>query len=72
MVASGLVGRVDVAPERLAIRLTMASVILIALVWTARSIAPTPPVAAPGRLAGGAILGLLVGCRSRSARWWRG
>jgi cytochrome c oxidase assembly protein subunit 15 len=40
MVASGLVGRVDVAQERLAIHLTTACVILVAVIWTARSIAP--------------------------------
>jgi cytochrome c oxidase assembly protein subunit 15 len=40
MVASGLVGRVDVAQERLAIHLVMAALILVALVWTARRIAP--------------------------------
>jgi cytochrome c oxidase assembly protein subunit 15 len=40
MVASGLVGRVDVAQERLAVHLTMACIILAALVWTARSLAP--------------------------------
>jgi cytochrome c oxidase assembly protein subunit 15 len=43
MVASGLVGRVDVAQERLAVHLTLACLILIAIVWTARSIGP------PGR-----------------------
>ena len=48
MVASGLVGRVDVAQERLAIHLTTACLILIALVWTARSLAP-PPAAPPGQ-----------------------
>jgi len=48
MVVSGLVGRVDVAQERLAIHLTTACLILIALVWTARSLAPRP-AAGPGR-----------------------
>jgi cytochrome c oxidase assembly protein subunit 15 len=38
MVASGLVGRVDVAHERLAIHLTMACLILSAIVATARGI----------------------------------
>ena len=42
MVASGLVGRVDVAQERLAVHLTTACLILVALVWTARSLAPVP------------------------------
>ncbi len=63
MVASGLVGRVDVAQERLAVHLTMACLILIALVWTARIIAPTRYAApAPWRLAPAAamILTLLM------------
>jgi cytochrome c oxidase assembly protein subunit 15 len=63
MVASGLVGRVDVAHERLAAHLVMASLILIALVWTAGSIAPPRPVdRPPGRIARGAtaLLVLLV------------
>jgi heme a synthase len=46
MVASGLVGRVDVAQERLAIHLTTACVILIAVLWTARSL--IPPLAGGG------------------------
>ncbi|MBI4274389.1 MAG: COX15/CtaA family protein [Rhizobiales bacterium] len=40
MVASGLVNRVDVAQERLAIHLVIACLIVIALVWTAREMAP--------------------------------
>ena len=65
MVASGLVGRVDVAQERLSIHLTMACLILIAVIWTARSLL-VPPTAAktpiPRRLAWTSvtILGLLV------------
>jgi cytochrome c oxidase assembly protein subunit 15 len=47
MVASGLVGRVSVAQERLAVHLTMACLILIALIWTARFLAPAPTVIAP-------------------------
>ena len=50
MVASGLVGRVDVAQERLAIHLTMACLILVALVWTARSLAPGQAADAGRRL----------------------
>jgi cytochrome c oxidase assembly protein subunit 15 len=38
MVASGLVNRVDVAQERLAVHLLLACVIFVALLWTARSI----------------------------------
>ncbi len=40
MVASGLVGRVDVAPYRLATHLTLACIVLVALVWTAVGLAP--------------------------------
>jgi heme a synthase len=64
MVASGLVGRVDVAQERLSIHLTMACLILIAVIWTARFL--LPPRAAvtpmPRRLARSSVvlLGLLV------------
>jgi cytochrome c oxidase assembly protein subunit 15 len=47
MVASGLVGRVNVAQERLAVHLTMACLILTALLWTARALAPVPAVIAP-------------------------
>ncbi|WP_407051431.1 COX15/CtaA family protein [Methyloraptor flagellatus] len=38
MVASGLVDRVSVAPYRLAVHLTLASIIFAALVWTAASL----------------------------------
>ena len=64
MVASGLVGRVDVAQERLAIHLTVACLILIAIVWTARGMAAPRPVATiPRRLVwtATAILLLLIG-----------
>ena len=64
MVASGLVGRVDVAQERLSIHLTMACLILTAVIWTARSLlAPAGAVTPmPRRLARSSvvILGLLV------------
>ncbi|HEY7243220.1 MAG TPA: COX15/CtaA family protein [Xanthobacteraceae bacterium] len=63
MVASGLVGRVDVAQERLSIHLAMACLILTAVIWTARSLAPAAaPSPIPRRLARTslAILGLLV------------
>lgn len=61
MVASGLVDRVDVAQERLAAHLLLACVILIATVWTARSIAPQPTTArASGRIALGAAALLLL------------
>jgi heme a synthase len=63
MVASGLVGRVDVAQERLSIHLTMACLILTAVIWTGRSLAPASAASPiPRRLARTslAILGLLV------------
>jgi cytochrome c oxidase assembly protein subunit 15 len=61
MVASGLVGRVDVAQERLAIHLSMASLILVGLVWTARGIEPKPSsVPPPRRLVHGAMAILLL------------
>jgi cytochrome c oxidase assembly protein subunit 15 len=62
MVASGLVGRADVMQERLAVHLTMAGLILVAIVWTARSIVPRGPVAAaPRRLrVSGAVLVALI------------
>jgi len=47
MVVSGLAGRVDVAQERLAIHLTMACVILVAVVWTSRRVFPASASAAP-------------------------
>jgi heme a synthase len=40
MVKSGLVGRVDVAPYRLATHLTLACIILVSVVWTVMSLAP--------------------------------
>ena len=64
MVASGLVGRVDVAQERLAIHLTVACLILIAIVWTARGMtAPRPVATMPRRLVwtATAILVLTIG-----------
>jgi cytochrome c oxidase assembly protein subunit 15 len=68
MVASGLVGRVDVAQERLAIHLLMACLILTAVIWTTRKLAPEAGAngaagRAPRRLAASAIaiLVLLLG-----------
>ncbi len=40
MVSSGLVGRVDVAPYRLAAHLTLACIILVTIVWTVLSLKP--------------------------------
>lgn len=61
MVASGLVGRVDVAHERLAIHLTMACLILSAIVATARGLTRARPDPLSGRFAleAGAILAVL-------------
>jgi cytochrome c oxidase assembly protein subunit 15 len=67
MVASGLVGRVDVAQERLAVHLLMACLILTAVIWTARLLTPAAANGAarvtPRRLAVSAIaiLVLLLG-----------
>jgi cytochrome c oxidase assembly protein subunit 15 len=47
MVASGLVGRVDVAAERLATHLTLACLILLVIVWTARGLEPGPRDSVP-------------------------
>jgi cytochrome c oxidase assembly protein subunit 15 len=60
MVASGLSQRVEVAQERLAVHLTLALVILAAIVWTLRRLDERPALAAPARLrvAAMALLGL--------------
>jgi cytochrome c oxidase assembly protein subunit 15 len=60
MVASGLVGRVDVAHERLAVHLVMASLIVVALVWTAAAIAPPQPADRPSRRIARGAVALLV------------
>lgn len=49
MVASGLVGRVDVAPERLTAHLGLALVLFCALVWTGLEAWRGRPVAIKGR-----------------------
>lgn len=43
MVASGLVGRVEVAPERLAVHLTLAALTFMALIWIALGLKPSQP-----------------------------
>ena len=64
MVASGLVGRVEVAPERLATQLTLASVTLIATIWLAIGLRPKPLETAAAPLKGGAgALLVLVLCQ---------
>ncbi|KPF79108.1 heme A synthase [alpha proteobacterium AAP81b] len=47
MVASGLVGRTEVAPERLAVHLTMALTIMAGCLWTALDLRGGPAPAAP-------------------------
>ena len=62
MVASGLVERVDVSQYRLATHLTLAAVIIAAIVWVSRGLAhhsgDRPPAPSSGRTAG--ILTLMV------------
>jgi len=64
MVASGLVGRVDVAQERLAVHLLMACLILTAVIWTARLLSPAAGAAAartsPSRIGVSAIAMLVL------------
>ena len=50
MVASGLVNRVDVSQYRLAIHLTLASIIFAYAIWLARGLAPHSAGAAPAKL----------------------
>jgi heme a synthase len=50
MVASGLSGRVEVSQYRLAFHLTLASLIYVALLWTAQGLAPRTGPPAPPRL----------------------
>jgi cytochrome c oxidase assembly protein subunit 15 len=63
MVASGLSGRVEVAQERLAIHLLLASLTLAAIVWIAARLkhAPVPDRSAPRRLivTGACLLALI-------------
>jgi heme a synthase len=56
MVSSGLVGRVDVAPYRLAAHLTLACIILTALVWTVVSLKPAKDANVPGSAAAAGLL----------------
>ena len=59
MVASGLVERVDVSQYRLATHLTLAAVIIAAIVWVSRGLAPHSSDPAPGP-SSGKIAGILV------------
>lgn len=56
MVASGLTERVSVSQYRLAVHLTMACIILAAIVAVARSLAPRAPMAASAGFRAGAML----------------
>ncbi len=62
MVASGLADRTEVSQYRLATHLTLACLIFVALIWTARGLdaASRPPAPARIRIAARAILALLV------------
>ncbi len=61
MVASGLVGRVDVSQYRLAAHLTLAALIFAAILWVAFGLAKRPRPPAAGREAWGlAIVALIV------------
>jgi cytochrome c oxidase assembly protein subunit 15 len=51
IVSSGLEDRVEVAPERLAIHLLLASITFVALIWLAVGLKPAKPEKVPGRLA---------------------
>jgi heme a synthase len=59
MVASGLTGRVSVAPYRLGFHLTLACVIYAAILWTAQQLRPHDPQTVPPRIRATAI-GLFV------------
>ena len=59
MVASGLVDRVDVSQYRLATHLTLAAVIIAAIVWVSRGLASHSSDPAPGPFSG-RIAGILV------------
>ena len=53
MVASGLVGRVEVAPQLLATHLLLASLTLVATIWLAVGLRPKPAEPAAAALRGG-------------------
>lgn len=60
MVSSGLVGRTDVSQYRLAIHLTLATLILMAIIWVMRGLAPVRRADARGGRAIGVAAGLLA------------
>jgi cytochrome c oxidase assembly protein subunit 15 len=63
MVASGLVDRVTVAPYRLAVHLTLASVIFVAILWTALTCGKTSMTRRRSpilRIGAGAVLGWTI------------
>jgi heme a synthase len=55
MVSSGLADRIDVSQYRLALHLTLASLIYAALVWTALRLVPRPSVEVPRRIRTSAV-----------------
>ena len=60
MVTSGLSVRLDVSQYRLALHLTLACLIYVALLWTARRLVPRPPVEVPRRIRTSAVVLLLL------------
>ncbi len=60
MVASGLVGRVEVAPQMLALHLLLASVTLVATIYLAIGLKPKPADPKAANLRGGAAALLLL------------
>jgi cytochrome c oxidase assembly protein subunit 15 len=60
MVASGLAERVEVSQYRLATHLLLASLIYVALIWTARRIGERDAAAVPGRIRAGAFALLVL------------
>ena len=77
MVASGLVERIDVAQERLAIHLTTACIILVAVIWTARSLPRQTALPEAARVRAGSrsprrLFWGYLWLRSPSAAWWPG
>ena len=63
MVSSGLVGRTDVSQYRLALHLTLATIILLAIIWVMRGLSPprrSDPRGARAMVVGTLLLGLIV------------
>ena len=60
MVASGLTERTDVSQYRLAVHLTLASVIIAAIVWVARGLKPASRAAGVGTLGAAVFAGAVL------------